>query len=51
MNLELLAVFGLGVLFAHVLDHYLFVRHMRRHNAWVRRALSYGLPLPQVEED
>ena len=32
-----LALFGLGAVFAYVLDHYLFVRHMRRWNRRMRQ--------------
>ncbi len=32
-----LALFGLGVVFAYALDHWRFVRHLRRHNALMRQ--------------
>jgi hypothetical protein len=32
-----LALFVCGVAFAYVSDHYLFARHMRKHNARMRR--------------
>jgi len=40
MSLELLAVLGLGVVFAHVLDQYLFARQLRKQTERISRRSS-----------